>query len=208
MNQKPNAITQQLALFSVKYDIFLAELFQSLVSAREKGKTNCHDLIITYRGTIEKAVFMITKGAVIVYQFKIDETLLQRTDLKFEKWMNTSKVRKQIRRNTTQLTKQVQDLRYGMKNITLEAQVIQTVPSKVHTQYGKTVLLTNVLIGDATGQVRLCLWNEQGTWVSEGDRIQIKNANVSMYKGERQVRIKKSSIITVLPSLVPVRTTV
>lgn len=210
MNQKrPSAITHQLAFFSVKHSIFLAELFQALVYAREKGKTNCQDLIITYRGSTEYAFFMITKGSAIVCQFKIPEALLNRTDLNFEKWMNTNKVRNQMKRqNMTQLTKQVQDLRYGMKNVNLEVQVIQTVPSKVYTQYGKTALLTNVLIGDATGQVQLCLWNEQGNWVSEGDKIQIKNASVSVYKGKRQIRIRKNSRITVLPSLPPVGATI
>jgi hypothetical protein len=210
MNQKkPSAITHQLAFFSVKHDIFLAELFQALVSAREKGKTTCQDLTITYRESTEDAFFMITKGSAIVCQFKIPEALLQRTDLNFEKWMNTSKVRNQMKRqNTAQLTKQVQDLRHGMKNVNLEAEVIQTIPSKVYTQYGKTALLTDALISDATGQVHLCLWNEQRTWVSEGDRIQIKNASVLMYKGERQVRLGKGSMITVLSSLPPVGATV
>jgi hypothetical protein len=211
MNQKrPSAITHQLAFFSVKHGIYLAELFQALVSAREKGsKTNCQDLTITYRGSTEDAFFMITKSSTIVCQFKIPETLLHQTDLNFEKWMDTNKVRNQLKRQSmAQLTKQVQDLRHGMKNITLEAQVIQTVLLKVYTQYGKTALLTNALIGDATGQVHLCLWNEQGNWVSEGDQIQIKNASVAVYKGERQVRLGKSSQITVLSSLPPSNVTV
>jgi len=109
MKQKrPSAITHQLAFFSVKQGIFLAELFQALVSAREKGKTNCQDLTILYRGSTKDAFFMITKGSAVVCQFKIDEALLRKTDLNFEKWMDSNKVWNQLRRQSkTQLTKQV-----------------------------------------------------------------------------------------------------
>lgn len=88
-----------------------------------------------------------------------------------------------------------------MKKISIEAEVLETLkPQLVHTQYGNSATVTNAWIGDETGKVKLCLWNEQANFVNVGDTIQIKNASVSTFKGERQLRLGKSGTVSVLQS--------
>ena len=179
----------------------IADLFQSFVSARERGKSKVHALAVEYRGSIKKqAVFLVTKESAVVGQFRIDEELLQRRNMRFESWMDTDKVRKQIeRQNTANSQKSIQELRHGMKKVNVDAEVIETTTlSHVQTQYGNTATVTNATIGDGTGSIRLCLWNEHARRVLKGDFIQIKNASVSSYKGERQLSIGKTGTVNVV----------
>ncbi len=187
----------------MKHSVYLAELFQSLVSARETGESFCMSLKIRYRGSINnEAIFLITKDNQVVVQFRAAEDFLLRKNIPFESWMNTDKVRLQMsKQNSTSHSTQVQNLRHGMKKINVEAEVLETQkPQLVHTQYGNTVTLVNAWIADETGKIRLCLWNEQANFINAGDTIQIKNASVSTFKGERQLRLGKSGTITMLQS--------
>jgi len=41
----------------------------------------------------------------------------------------------------------------------------------------------------------LCLWNEQITSISVGDTVQIENARISTFRGERQLRVGKNGTL-------------
>jgi replication factor A1 len=201
-NKSSNSIVEHLAFLSVKHNIQLSELFQSLVSARANGRVLCKPLEIEYRGNVKKeAIFLITNESKVIGQFRVSEEFLQRKNIHFENWMNTDRVRRQIDKQNrgTPLFTQIHKLRHGMKKINLKAEVLETPPPlKVTTQYGSSATIANVYIGDETGKVRLCLWNEQVSFVSTGDLIQINNASVSTYKGERQLALGKSGTVSVL----------
>jgi replication factor A1 len=186
----------------VKHNVYLAELFQALVSARETGKSICIDLRVEYRGSTNgEAIFLITKDNNVVVQFRVAEEFLVKKDIPFESWMDTDKIRKQISRQnlTPSLSTLIQDLRHGMKKVNVEAEVLETPkPSLVYTRYGNSIMVTNAWIADETGKIKLCLWNEQANSIAEGDTIQIKNAAVSTFKGERQLNLGKTGTITVL----------
>jgi replication factor A1 len=204
LNQKKPTITEHLAFLSVQHSVYLAELFQSLVSARENGKSVCMDLTIQYRGSIDnEAIFLIKKHNKVIVQFRVDEEVLLTKDNHFETWMNTDKIRKQMSRQNCgpHLSTMIQDLRHGMKKVTVEAEVLETPkPSLVQTRYGNNALVTNAWIADETGKVKLCLWNEQANSITIGDTIQIKNASVAAFKGERQLRLGKKGTISILQS--------
>jgi replication factor A1 len=202
LNHKKPVLSEHLSFLSVRYNVFLAELFEAIVSARKKGKSTCTNLKIEYRGTIEgEAIFLITKEAKVVTQFRAAEELLLRKNIAFESWMDTDKIRKQIARQNKApgLSTQIQDLRHGMKKVNVAAQVLETPkPSLVHTRYGNSAIVSNAWIADETGKVKLCLWNEQTNSIAVGNIIQIKNASVSTYKGERQLRLGKTATVSVL----------
>jgi ssDNA-binding replication factor A large subunit len=42
----------------------------------------------------------------------------------------------------------------------------------------------------------MCLWNEQIKSIAEGDLIQIENATISAFRGEKQVRIRRNGLLT------------
>ena len=200
--KQPEAIVEYIALLSVKHSIYPAEFFQVLVSARENGKELCQTLAVEYRGSVKKeAIFLVTKGTAVIGQFRVAEDLLLRKNIRFDRWMNTEKIRKKMetQKRGLKLSTVIQNLRHGMKKVNVEAEVLETpTPSRVYTQFGNSATVTNALIGDETGKVRLCLWNEQVNLVNEGDTVQIKNATVSTYKGERQLRLGKSGTVNIL----------
>ncbi|MGA2680528.1 MAG: hypothetical protein ABSF44_01860 [Candidatus Bathyarchaeia archaeon] len=202
MNQKKTTIMEYLAFLSVKEGVYLPELHHAMVEAQEKGKATLQNLTIEYRGKIKgEAIFLITKNIKVIVQFRLAEEILLRKDICFESWMDTDKIRRQMNKQNTQpkLSMMVQNLRHGMKKVNLEAKVLETQkPSIVQTRYGNSARVTNALIADETGKIKLCLWNEQADNLAVGDTVQIKNASVSTFKGERQVRLGKTATLNVL----------
>jgi replication factor A1 len=201
LKRKKPLISEHLASLSVQYGIYPAELFQALVKARENKKTKCQNLTVEYRGSVDgEAIFLIKKEDNVVVQFRVDEETLLRKDIVFENWLDTDKVRKQIARlyPSEPVSSRIENLRPGMKKINLEAKVLQIEePRMVHTQFGSNALLANAFVEDETGKIRLCLWDQQVHAVSVGDFIQITNASVSTFKGEKQLRLGKTGTLTV-----------
>ncbi len=204
LNQKKPTIIEHLAFLSVQHGVYLAELFQALVTAREQGTATCETLTVEYRGSVGKeAIFLITKDGKVVVQFRVAAEFLLKKDIRFETWMDSDKIRKHMAKQNCgpRISTLVQDLRHGMRKVNVEAQVLETPnPSLVYTRYGNRAMVTNAWIEDETGKILLCLWNEQADSVTEGDTVQIKNASVSTFKGVRQLCLGRNGTINILQS--------
>ena len=206
LNHKEPIIIEHLAFLSVKHHVYLSELYQALISARETGKSTCEELTVKYRGIInDQAIFLITKSNIVVAQFRVDKEFLYRKNISFESWLDTDKIRKQVySQNPSPESTLIQNLRNGMKKVNIRAEVLETQkPQLIHTQYGNSLLLTNALIADETGKVNLCLWGEQANSLSVGDRIQIDHASVKIFKGEKQLSLGKHGTLSLLESDTP-----
>ena len=199
MKPKKPTLEDQLAFISAQHNVYPTELFQSLILAKEQGKSVCEDLTVEYRGSVnDQAIFLIKKGSNVVSQFRVSEEMLSKTDVSFDNSMDTSRVRKEIAKQTpTPSHVKIGDLREGMKKVNVIAEVQETAePSKVHTQFRDNALVSNAVIGDETGKVMLCLWDQQVNFVSLGDHIEVRNAHVASFKGEKQLRLGKNGTIT------------
>ena len=85
-----------------------------------------------------------------------------------------------------------------MKKVNLKAQIVEiSKPKFVVTKFGNHASVANALVTDGTGKIKLCLWNDQIESVSAGDTVQIKNARVSAFRNERQMRIGKNGVLRV-----------
>ena len=203
MKSKKPTLEDQLAFLSAQHGVYPAELFQALIQAKETGKSTAEDLSVEYRGSVNnQAIFLIKKESSVVAQFRVPEETLLKVDVSFDNWMDTRRVRKEIAKQSPQPTHQkIEDLRPGMKKVNIVAEVLETSePSKVHTQFRDSALVSNARIGDKTGKILLCLWDQQISSVARGDCIEIKNAHVAMFKGEKQLRLGKNGVITKLQS--------
>ena len=202
LNQKKTTIMEYLAFLSVKEGVYLPELHHAMVEAKENGKATCQNLTVEYRGSIrDQAIFLITKNTKVIVQFRLAQEILLRKNICFESWMDTDKIRRQMNKQNAspKLSVMVQNLRHGMKKVNLEAKVLETQkPSIVQTRYGNSARVTNAWIADETGKIKLCLWNEQADNLVVGDTVQIKNASISTFKGERQVRLGKTATLNIL----------
>lgn len=203
LNRKEPNIIEHLAFLSVKHGVYLSELYRALVLARGIGKSVCGDLSVEYRGIINKqAIFLIEKNKIVVVQFRVDEEFLLRKNICFESWLDTKKIRKQMAKQNLALDSMlIQNLRHGMKKVNVKAQVLETEkPQLFNTRYGNRILLTNALIADETGKVKLCLWGEHANFPVVGDIVQIKHASVRTFKGERQLSLGKIGTLSILQS--------
>jgi replication factor A1 len=89
-----------------------------------------------------------------------------------------------------------------MKKISLTAKVLEIPkPTFVFTRFGNYASVANASVADETGTVKLCLWNEQIDAVSTGDMIQIENAHMSLFRGERQLRIGKNGKLNIVEKM-------
>ena len=204
MKSKKPTLEDQLAFISAQHNVYPTELFRALVKAKEERKSTVEDLTVEYRGSVNnQAIFLIKGEDKVVAQFRVPEEMLTREDVSFDNWMETSKVRKEIARQTpTPAHFKIEDLRAGMKKVNVVAEVLETTkPSKVHTQFRDNALVSNAVIGDETGKVLLCLWDQQVNAVSTGESIEVTNAHVAMFKGERQLRLGKNGKIKKLENL-------
>jgi replication factor A1 len=202
MKPKKPTLEDQLAFIATQHEVYPTELFQALITAKEQSKpVFVSDLTVEYRGNVtSQAIFLITKDTKVVAQFRVPDETLARTDVSFDNSMDTSKVRKEIaRQNPAPSHFKIENLRVGMKKINVTAEVLQTAePAKVHTQFRDNAVVSNATIGDESGKILLCLWDQQINSVHTGDYIEIKNAHVAMFKGEKQLRLGKNGTITVL----------
>jgi hypothetical protein len=199
------SIADYLYFLADKYRVDFDTLFRALMQAREKEETSCGKLTVQCR---EKArnhdVFLITNDHKVVAQFFVPKYYLdqpsQSRELRF-----AHSFRENHRPDVSNTPKRINDLRCGMKRIKVTARVI-SVPKAtlVFTRYGDYARVTNALVGDETGAIKLCLWNEKIKAVAVNSVIQIENASVSKFRGEKQLRLGKNaklSIVNPAPSL-------
>jgi replication factor A1 len=66
----------------------------------------------------------------------------------------------------------------------------------VVTRHGNHAIVAKALIADETGTIKLCLWNGQIASVSPGDIVQIENAQVSSFRGERHMSLGKKGTLS------------
>jgi len=190
---------EYLAFLSIKYEVDPDKLFYALISAGENQESACGDLSIKCRGELKgKIVLLITKGPKVVAQFPVSKEFLLERDNPIKSLRKTDLLRRHlIKKNNEPCFLQIRDLRNGMKKVNLKVKVLEIArPMLVFTRFGNYASVANALITDETGTIKLCLWNEQINSVSVGDILQIENAHVSTFRGERQLRIGKKGILS------------
>lgn len=93
----------------------------------------------------------------------------------------------------------ISDLKIGMGNLKIKAKVIEIdEPKEVMTKFGTTITLTNVVIKDDYGQIKLVLWGKQSEGINNGDVIEITNGFVKDFRGELQVGVGRGEEVKVV----------
>jgi len=196
---------EYLAFLSTKYEVDADSLFHALISAEENRKSKCGNLSIECRGKQRnKIILLITKDSKVVAQFPVSrEFLLEQNNPIKDAQKADVLCRHLIKKDREPHSFQIKDLRIGMKKVSLKAEVLEIAkPMLVFTRFGNYATVTNALIADKTGQIKLCLWNEQIDSISIGETIQIENASISTFRGERQLRIGKKGILHSVESMI------
>jgi hypothetical protein len=183
----------------MKYGIDSEKFFDSFVEAWKRQQSKCKALLIECRKkTRDKAVFLITKSRKVVAQFHIPKHILEETS-PLKEFPPTRALRRKIAKIIKVKHPQIGDLKSGMKRIDLRARIVEIPrPRKVITRFGGFAIVANVSVKDETGIIQLPLWNKQIDTVSVGDVIQVENARVVTFRGERQLRVGRGGQLSVI----------
>jgi replication factor A1 len=195
-----SAPSEYLAFLIMKYGVDADEFFEALASAGKNHKSRCGALSIECRGTRgEKVVLLITLGSNVVAQFPVSKEFLLNEDNPIKDMAGASFLcRHPAKKYGNPRIFQIKDLRIGMKSVSLKAEVVEVSDTSfVMTRFGNCASVANALISDETGKIRLCLWNEQIKSVAVGDTVQVENARISAFKGEKQLRVGKNGALRV-----------
>jgi replication factor A1 len=197
MRHKPS-IGEYLAFLSIKYEVDPEKFLYTLRTAEEHKKSRCDKLSIQFRGKIKnKLIFLIMKDSEVIAQFPMDEEFLLNKSNQLRNFIETDKIRRYLAKKArTATANSIKDLRTGMSHINLKAKILEVAePKHVVTRYGNNASVAKALIADATGTIKLCLWNEQIDSVAAGDTVQIENAQAFMFRGERQLNLGKKGTL-------------
>ena len=192
-------LLESLVLISMKYGIDSEKFFDSFVEAWKHQKSKCESLLIECRKkTRDNAVFLITNGFRVVAQYPIPKHILEETS-PLKEFPPTRALRRKIVKRIKVKHPRIGDLKSGMKRIDLKARIIEIPrPRNVITRFGGFATVANVSVKDETGIIQLPLWNKQINAVSVGDLIQVENARVVTFRGERQLRVGRGGQLSVI----------
>ncbi len=80
-------------------------------------------------------------------------------------------------------------LREGEDNVDIKVRVISVEPPKtIHTQRGDRTI-SEAIVGDETGRIKLTAWGQQAGKLNEGDAVELKGAWTTSFKGQVQLNI-------------------
>jgi|GEM_PF-284268 len=191
---------EYLARVSTKYDVIPEKFIDSFLNAYQHQRTECGKLTIECRSKEKDyAIFLVTEGWEVVGQFHISEHLLREKTSTLKEIVCKQSATMIKSREAKSKSYKIGNLRAGMRRLNLVARVLKvSKPIHVTTKLGFYTNLSNALISDETGTISMSLFGAQMEGVALDDVVQIENAHVAWYKGERQLRIGKQGKINVV----------
>jgi len=184
-----------IALIAQKYELDPKLLLDAFKRAWINGKSQYGALKIESREADQNTfTFLVTLNDEVICQFPIDTNILEKTEL-FKSSIPVVSV-PILRKHSGQ--RRIGELRAKMRGVTLTASVLEVPPKVlVKTRYGSESFVSNILLGDDTGTIRLSLWNNQIDDVAAGDTVKIERATVTRFQGELQLRMTRGGAMSV-----------
>jgi replication factor A1 len=198
--RQKKSVGEYLTFLSVKYEVDPEEFLYALRSAEKHKESRCNKLSIQCRGEIKnKFIFLIRRESEIVAQLQIGKDFLFNENTHLRNFVDTHKIRRYLAMKDRRATaNSIKDLRVGMHHVNLKAKIFEVAePKHVVTRYGNHASVAKASLVDETGTIKLCLWNGQIASVSAGDTVQIENARVFAFRGERQMSLEKNGTLNI-----------
>ncbi|MCL4345494.1 MAG: single-stranded DNA-binding protein [Candidatus Thermoplasmatota archaeon] len=86
----------------------------------------------------------------------------------------------------------IKELTPESRRVNVLAKVVEIgEPKEINTRFGETKSVTEVVIGDETGKIRLSLWGEQASNVKDGSTLHIDNGYISLVRGQMRLNVGK-----------------
>lgn len=91
----------------------------------------------------------------------------------------------------------IDEIKRGMSGISIEGKIVDiSEPRRVRTRYGPRSV-ADATLEDATGSIRLSLWEERIETVNTGDKVKIRGAYVTEFRNELQLNIPRSGKVEI-----------
>ncbi len=92
----------------------------------------------------------------------------------------------------------ISELRTRQGNVSIEAVVKSIEEPRAFNKFGRDLRVTNAIIEDSSGSIKLSLWNDDIEKVHAGDTVRITNGFVNEFKGENQLTTGKFGKLEVI----------
>jgi len=92
----------------------------------------------------------------------------------------------------------ISELSVGQGNVNVEAKVKSVEPERTFNKFGREIRVTNAIISDGSGEIKLTLWNTDIDKVKVGDKVKISNGYVNEFKDEKQLTTGKFGKLEIL----------
>jgi hypothetical protein len=191
-----------MVLLARKHAVDPSRLIDAFIEAQHHQVAYCDPLKITCRRVNQESfMFLVEHGEQAVWQFPVQQKSLHDPKV-LKKYLSEIPLVHRKLQMSYATTQQIANLKYGMKGIDVTATILEVPPpTRVFTRLGSEAYVSNARIADASGSVRLTLWNNHIKTVQVGDEVDIKNCYVSRFQGQLQVRLGRHSTLSIIPSL-------
>jgi len=85
----------------------------------------------------------------------------------------------------------IAELQIGQGKVDVVGEITKVEEPRTFNKFGKDGKVANAVLKDASGEIKLTLWNEQVDQVKQGSKVHITNGYVSEFKGEKQLSTGK-----------------
>jgi replication factor A1 len=156
------------------------------IQLRQKTKDNC--------------VFLVTQDQKVIAQLQLSQKLLKYlpevdpASFPFIEFTPASRMETLERSDL-----QIKDIDARVRCVNLRVKVVgKSIPMYVCSRFGDALTLSTATISDATGSMKMPLWNAEIDRVSIGDTVQIENGRVRTFRGELQVSLGRKGRLEVV----------
>ena len=183
------------------HDVDPKQLADAFYEAWENSISNCGNLEISCReGTQDSSTFLIIKEGKVVWQSTIKLESLRNSEI--NNYIQNLPIPFNPKKKKHNIPQKIGNLRFGMKGISVRGKIIEVPPPRtVKTRFGTYADVSNVMVADETGSVRLSLWNGQIDQFQIGDYIECLACTVRRFGGALQLRLGRNGTISTITPL-------
>ncbi len=93
---------------------------------------------------------------------------------------------------------EIKDLEAKQGKVEIVIEITEKGDIREFNKFGSAGKVCNAKAKDASGEIKLTLWNEQIDQVKVGDKIKVSNGYVNEYQGEKQLTTGKFGTLEVV----------
>ena len=176
----------------------------SILAARNRGNSRCGKVSIQMRrhGAVSSTYMFSVEGEWVAQADISNDSveMLRNPPNRFLPYIDLVQEREDSNKLDAKGERSISDLSLGLKGVCFKAVVVKKSDVRaVTSRDGIPLLVCSVTLSDGTGEIPLAVWNSQIGTISEGDRVEVRNARVRSFRGQIQLSLRRrTGSLTVL----------